>query len=129
MIINCFRCGKKLDTPNEKNADYVRAQDTIVKEPRGVLIALKHNEATLAKLAQMEEIDGEGNPKYPDVVVNDNEYDALEIPSIEASKSIGEGLVKVVAEIREKDIQKTGVICPDCHQDADFVIWGIHKGS
>jgi len=26
-----------------------------------------------------------------------------------------------------KEVQKTGVICPDCYRDTDFVIWGIHK--
>ena len=26
-----------------------------------------------------------------------------------------------------KEIQKTGVICPECYRDTDFVIWGIHK--
>lgn len=26
-----------------------------------------------------------------------------------------------------KDIQKTGVICPNCYKDTDFVIWGVHK--
>ena len=24
-------------------------------------------------------------------------------------------------------VQKTAVICPECCQDADFVIWGVHK--
>jgi len=27
-----------------------------------------------------------------------------------------------------KEIQKTGVICPDCYQLTDTIIWGIHKG-
>jgi len=29
MIIKCFRCGKEIDTPNEVNADYIMAEDTL----------------------------------------------------------------------------------------------------
>jgi hypothetical protein len=25
------------------------------------------------------------------------------------------------------EIQKTGIICPDCYKPTDFVIWGVHK--
>ena len=25
------------------------------------------------------------------------------------------------------DIQKTGIICPNCYKPTDTVIWGIHK--
>lgn len=25
------------------------------------------------------------------------------------------------------EIQKTGVICPDCHKATDTIIWGVHK--
>ncbi len=116
MIIPCFRCGKEIDTPNASNADYITAPDTIVREPREVVIALKHNQATLAKLA-----------KNPDLELADGEYDAIEIPNLETSKAIGEDLAKVITEVREKDIQKTGIICPGCYRDTDFVIWGMHK--
>lgn len=127
MIIPCYRCGKPLESPDAANADYVIGKDTITREPRGVLIALKHNQATLAKEAKMKEVDGEGKPKYPDLAIKDSEYDAIEIANIEASKAIGEDLVKVIAEVREKDIQKTGVVCPGCYRGSDIVIWGVHK--
>ena len=26
------------------------------------------------------------------------------------------------------EIQKTGVICPECWKPTDIVIWGVHKG-
>ena len=136
MIIPCLRCGKEIDTPNVSNADYVIADVMVVREPRETLVALKHNQATLAKKAKMAETekylaeDGVTElirPKYPGLTIDDSEYDAIEIPNFEASKTIGEGLVKIIAEIREKDIQKTGIICPDCHKDTDFVIWGVHR--
>ena len=25
------------------------------------------------------------------------------------------------------EIQKTGIICPNCYKSGDFVIWGVHK--
>lgn len=129
MIIPCFRCGKEIDTPNTSNADYIIAQDTIVKEPREVLLALKHNQATLIKESKMAELDEDGNPKYPDLVIADSEYDREEIPNIKAAKTIGGDLVKLIVEVRNKDIQKTGIICPGCYKDTDFVIWGVHKSK
>lgn len=127
MIIKCFRCGKDIDTPNNSNADYIIAEDTIVKEPREVFLALKHNPATRGKESKIAELDEEGDQRYPDLVIADSEYDQEEIPNTEAAKTIGVDLVKVVVGVREKDIQKTGVICPDCYKDTDFVIWGVHK--
>lgn len=127
MIIPCFRCGKEIDTPNVSNADYIMAEDTIVKEPREVFLALKHNPATLEKQSMIAELDEKGNHKYPVLVIADSEYDQEEVPNTEAAKTIGEALVKVVVEVREKDIQRTGVVCPDCYKDTDFVIWGVHK--
>ncbi|GAI60119.1 unnamed protein product [marine sediment metagenome] len=136
MKIPCFRCGKKIDTPKASNSDYIMAQDTIVKELRETLFALKHNQTTLAKQEKMQEIetyfDTDGvteltRPKYPGLSIEDSEYGATEIPNIEARKAIGEDLVKVVMVKKEKDIQKTGIICPDCFKPTDFVIWGVHK--
>lgn len=123
MIIKCFRCGKDIDTPNAFNADYIAAQDTIVEEPREVLLALKHNQATLIKKAKMAELDENGNPKYPNLVIADGEYNQEEVPNIKAAKDF----VKVIPEVRNKNIQKTGVICPDCYRPTDTLIWGVHK--
>lgn len=138
MIIKCYRCNKKIDTPSNSNADYVIADDTVVREPRETLIALKHNQATLDKRAKMVEtesiIDSETHEeigrklKYPNLKIEESEYDEVAVSSVkEANQTIGEDLVKVKAETREKDIQKTGIICPDCYRGTDFVIWGIHK--
>jgi hypothetical protein len=127
MNIQCFRCHKEINTPDSSNADYVIAEDMIVKEARESLVALKHNEKTLAKEQQIKELEAEGEPIPPELQIDDSEYDRVEIPNIEASKAIGEGLVKVIVEVKEKDIQKTGVICPECYRPTDFVIWGVHK--
>lgn len=115
MIISCFRCSKEIDTPDASNADYIIAEDTKGKEIREALVALKHNQATLGKESKKEEI-------------TDDEYNAVVVMSYEeAQRDLGEDLVKVVVKPVEVEIQKTGVICPDCYRDTDFVIWGVHK--
>lgn len=138
MKIPCFRCGKEIESPDASNADYVIASDTVVRESRETLIALKHNQATLGKQAKMKEtkpiLDPDTHkpigkqPKYPDLRIDDSEYDEIEVSSVkEAYQVVGEDLVRVKAEMREKDIQKTGIICPKCYKKTDFVIWGVHK--
>ena len=117
MLIKCFRCSKEIDTPDASNADYVMAKDTKGKEIREALVALKHSQSTLEKQDKKEEI-------------ADEEYNAVIVASYEeAQRDLGEDLVKVVVRPIEVDIQKTGVICPDCYRDTDFVIWGVHKGA
>jgi len=63
--IPCFRCSKKIDTPDSSNSNYIIAEDTRAME-----------------LAE------DGTPA---------------------------------------EIQKTGIICPDCYKPTDTIIWGIHK--
>ncbi len=117
MIIPCFRCGKEIDTPNASNADYIIAEDTKDKEMREFLVALKHNQTTLEKQGKEEKI-------------VDEEYDFVIVASFEeAQRSLGEDLVKVVVRLLEVEIQKSGVICPGCYRDTDFVIWGTHKAQ
>lgn len=55
MIIKCFRCEKEVNTPDNSNADYIIAQDTIVREPRECLFALQENEVTSAKRQKIAE--------------------------------------------------------------------------
>ncbi|MBA7588031.1 hypothetical protein ES708_30079 [subsurface metagenome] len=115
MIIKCFRCSKEIDTPNASNADYIMAEDTKETETRESLAALKHNQATLKKESRKKEI-------------MDDEYDAAVVASYEeAERNLGEDLVKVIVKPIEVEIQKTGIICPECCKPTDFVIWGVHK--
>ncbi len=123
MLIPCFRCGKEINTPDNTNADYIMAEDTITREPRQVLVALLENEATRAKNLLMSEVDEKGIRIHPEVSIADSDYDSIEIPCIEAKESVRD-LVKVIIEVRDKDIQKTGIACPDCYKETDFVIWG-----
>jgi len=36
-------------------------------------------------------------------------------------------ITTVIADGIPKDIQKTGIICPECYKPTDSVIWGVHK--
>lgn len=111
MAIKCFRnCGKEIESANATNADYVMAEDTKVDELREVFIALKHTLTTKAKADKDEPID-------------ESEYEAVEIATLAEAKDA----VQVKSEIRLKNIQKTGLVCPDCYKPTDFIIWGIHK--
>lgn len=125
-MIPCFRCGKKLEHPDASNSDYIMAADTVVTEPCEILYAVKHNALTLDKLAKMTEFDQDGKPKYPGMTVLDSDYDEVELPNIQAAKLVDQ-LVRVKSQVEDRAIQKTGIICPDCYRDSDFLIWGIHK--
>lgn len=114
-VMNCMRCGKKIPHPDNNNADYVIAPEFIVKEPRDVFYALKYNTQTKAKIAA-----------DPNAFIDDQELDEVEVPDVRNAQTISD-VVKVIVRIEEKDIQKTGIICPDCYRDTDFVIWGVHK--
>jgi len=117
MNIPCFRCGKGIPSPDNFNADYIMASDTIENEARHVLKALKHTPETLAKQTKKE-------------AILDEEYETVILPDFDSAKAaveIGNDLVKVVPGIATVPIQKTGIICPDCYKPEDFVIWGVHK--
>ena len=141
MIIPCIRCGKKINTPNDKNADYIMAEDTIMKEVREAFVALVYNEATLIKRSdiikqwrtegrKIRELlpDEKPTPEFIQGEFQDKEFDAVIVPGVSAAQEeYGDNLIKVIVAPVEMDIQKTGVICQDCYKLTDIVIWGIHK--
>jgi len=115
MIIPCIRCGKKIDTPDETNADYVIAADLVATETREVMVAFRHNQATLDKKAEGLEID-------------DSEYDQAEIDLPNIQEAHADSLVEKLSPVlRPVSVQKTGIICPGCYEPDDTVIWGVHK--
>jgi len=124
MKIKCFRCEKEIDAPNSKNADYIIASDTIITEQREVLKALKEGTRFDEKKVKMAEVN-EGRPRYPNLKVTDKDYDKVELEKYEDAKLVPR-FFKLITEIEEKQIQKTGIICPKCYKKTDAVIWGIH---
>jgi hypothetical protein len=50
------------------------------------------------------------------------DFDRVEIPDVADAP---EGTVKVERKTVTRDVQKRGVVCPDCMQDADTILWGV----
>lgn len=136
MIIPCIRCGKPIDSPNAANADYIRASDLIVKEriPRQVLVPKTNEEKTSEVEALQKELQAyqsvisvyESTGINPQIIPIEDIYG--EVEAIEEELADGPSDTKVVM-LRGKleDVQKTGIICHDCHKPDDEVIWGVHK--
>ncbi len=114
MIIHCFRCGKPIETPNASNSDYITAEDTKAEEARECVVAIKHTKETLSKAEKAE-------------VIDDSEYTVTPVSSFEEAK-MDVNTVRVEVRMLPAAVQKTGIICPDCHRVEDFIIWGVHKG-
>lgn len=130
MIIPCFRCRKEIDTPNDSNADYIIASDTIVNEKCEVLLIVTHNEKTLDKQIKMQELDEDGASKYPKLKVDDAEYTRTKIDGMAEARGVPENLL-IRVEVKEEiiPVQKADIICPACFRETDFVIWGVHKAK
>lgn len=98
--MNCIRCNKDLGQADNTNADYVIADEFIVKEKREQFYAVTSDgkKETFTPIKQVA--------------------DSLLINNVK----------RIEVKIEDIDIQKTGVICPDCYLPTDFLIWGIHKG-
>ena len=115
MIIPCVRCGKKIDTPDEGNADYITAPDLVVSELREVMVSLREAPDTLAKKAQ-------------GLAVDDSEYEKADIDLANIQEAHLDALVaKLVPTSKPVSVQKTGIVCPECYKPTDTLIWGIHK--
>ena len=97
--MNCIRCNKDLGQADNSNADYVIANEFIVKEKREQMYAVT---------------DGDKVELFTPIKQT---TDSLLIP----------GVKRVEAKIEDVDVQKTGVVCPDCYKETDVLIWGIHK--
>ncbi len=138
MIIACFRCDKAINTPDKNNADYIIAEDTIVEEHRPHFIQIpKTTEELLLEEATLQE-----ELKKYKAIIKDYEESNIEPQSLpiediyDEVAAIEEELIKgpnsdklVTLRGKKVQIQKTGIICPDCYLDTDFVIWGVHKGN
>ncbi len=100
--MNCIRCNKELGQADNNNADYVIADEFIVKEKREQFYAVT--------------TDIKDSKKEVFTPIKQT-TDSLLIPNVK----------RIEVKIEDVDIQKTGVVCPECYKDADFIIWGIHK--
>ena len=126
MIIPCFRCGKALNSPDASNADYIMASDTVAEEARQVLIAVQLTDKAKAAKTEIESLERAALEIPEDLKLQAAERLRTMVSSIEEAQTMS-GLERVEVESRMMPIQKTGVICPDCYRDTDFIIWGVHK--
>ena len=98
--MNCIRCGKELGHANSNNADYVIANEFMTQEKREQLYAV---------------IEKDGEESFTPIKQT---TDSLLIPNVK----------RIEVKIEDVNIQKTGLVCPDCYRfDSDFIIWGFHK--
>lgn len=113
MIIKCYRCGKKIDTPDASNADYIIAEDTFTDEKVEVLEAIQLSE--------------EGKElKKAGLAISEEHKVRTEVPSFDEASWLPD-VERIEATKKIKPVQKTGIICLKCHKRTDFVIWGVHK--
>ena len=98
--MNCIRCNKDLGQADNTNADYVIADEFIVPEKREQFYAVtKEN----------------GKESFTPIKQT---TDSLLIPDVK----------RIEVKIENVDIQKTGLVCPDCYDEmTDTLIWGLHK--
>ena len=97
--MECIRCNKDLGQADNNNADYVIADEFIVREKR----------------------------EQPYAIISDSGLETF-IPIKQITDSLLIGDVKrIEVKIENVDVQKTGIVCPDCYKETDFIIWGIHK--
>jgi len=150
MEQKCTRCGfDNYDEPIENNANYVQGADMVESRPNTVMFALKHTELTrtirdrlvdnwsmnitqanramAAKNDQYlkkttESDDGTEQVIFDHTDLSDDDFERVETNRPITPEEDAE-IVKTVEETAQKEVQKTGIVCPDCVKDTDVVIW------
>ena len=101
MIIQCFRCDGTIATPDDTNSDYIIADDLKTEELREVLWAV-----------------------IPD---GKDKVRKIKVHSIKQGKKDNPTMTHVEATEEMEEVQKTGIVHPECYLPTDVVIWGVHK--
>jgi len=109
--MNCARCNKDLGHADDKNADYVIADDGIIIEPREVYVNTEVKAESLGK--PPAELTEDDLTTYETLFARD----ALLRPNA----------IKTQLIVKDFPVQKTLLVCPECYRDTDFIIWGVHK--
>ena len=105
----CYRCGKKLERP-------------VMVSIKGKKHTTPFHEICDYVMAEDTKVDEE-RPFFYAIDSEEKEIEYAKPKDAELSPD------KVRIEVRQKltSVQKTGLVCPDCYKDTDYVIWGIHK--
>lgn len=121
MIIPCFRCDKKIDKPG--------LISVIVKDAKGEPILDSEGEIQRVTTYNADYVIADDTKVMDDVEViyavdkNDKRTQADTAPLARTLP----GTVRVETVMEKGQVQKTGIICPDCYLPTDTVIWGAHK--
>lgn len=151
---NCSRCGEFLARPLPENAYYVTHSDFAEREPTTVFVGIKltpklkqHVDALdrILDLSRDEIAATITHPDAPDrieytwgrteaddgtVTANILEttfrMDAFEEVEVDSPQVVhgDNDIVRVEERTEHREVQKTGVVCPDCRKTDDEVHWG-----
>jgi hypothetical protein len=137
MTQNCYRCGEFLAEPVERNANYVRGDDTVETVEQEVLVERRHTDYSRAIRERLQEEHGLNAAQANRVMarndetylrrgmahdVTDEAFERVETNDPSAPE-VDPEVVRVDSETVEREQQRTGLVCPDCVRDADEVIW------
>jgi len=117
MIVPCFRCGKRIEGADSSNADYIVASDTVVNEEADIFVATVVTDKGKELLKQ----------RSIDSLAVEDIAEEVETYSIEEARNISPNVGHITVKKKVMPVQKTGIICPECYRETDFVIWGVHK--
>ena len=155
MTQTCSRCETELARPLPENAYYVTHTDFTSVEPTPVYIGIKltprvkQNVRALNRLLNISREEIAVNITHPDapetieytygrtesedgtITANIKEapfsVDTFEEVEVESPQAVHDDpdIVRVEQRIEEREVQKTGVVCPDCVKpDEDDIHWG-----
>jgi hypothetical protein len=137
MTRNCYRCDAEIADPVRENASYVRGDDTTETVERERLVEQRHSDYTRAIRDRVIETHDLNPTQANNVIarndgawlqdgmshdVSDGAFERNE--TVDPSKPEQDpAVVRVDSEQQEVEEQRTGLVCPDCVQDTDEVIW------
>lgn len=132
----CYRCNEAIPRPVERHAKYVTAPDVVETETVEVAEAVV---ATEAARKAAERVYGHDADRVLRAVCSDTDtvsylgvdstdglpmpadFDRVEVASVADAP---EGTVKVESFVEQREVEKTALVCLDCHDpETDTVIW------
>lgn len=137
MSRNCYRCGEFLAEPVERNANYVRGDDTVETAEQEVLIERRHTDFSRAIRERLRDVHGLNAAQANRVMARNDEtylqrgmshdvgneaFDRVETNDPSPPETDAE-VVRVDSETIEREQQRTGLVCESCVRDSDDVIW------
>lgn len=153
MMKTCYRCQNELQEPTEKHAAYVMAEDTKTTESSEVAEAIIHTQETKDALRDLQSnyypnrrteeleiavasdtglidylgvptVGDDGSetrkPNAKDVAPALADFDRQEVQDVADAPP---DTVRVERKVTQKSVQKTGLVCLDCKDEDDTIIW------